>query len=407
MANKLFDQVGGIITVKLRGKNEEKVINMALTRGIFLWDIKKDADGMKFKVRTSGFKAIKNIADENNFELTTVASEGLPFYRNLFKRRMGFFGGALIFVLALYLVTSFVWFVDVSGNHNVDTKRIILTAAKYGVYQGAAKWNFSCNEAEEGMLRDISQLSYAEINVKGVKAHIKVVEKILPKRETTGPCHMVAIKDGVVEDVLVLEGQANTKKGDVVGKGDILISGVVFPQKQEQFIEDDSSEPRLPYEVRARGVVKARVWYDGYSECKLRSEKTLFTGRKKTVVYLQTPWQTITILGKGDTDYRLYEKKFKKHTLTTPVGEFSIKRLTLLEQTRSVKEYTESEAVNIARKKAEQELRKKLGPSQKITDSKVEVVSSPSDPIIRVKVSVETIENIAIDQPINTSGNGN
>jgi similar to stage IV sporulation protein len=413
MANKLFDQVGGIITVKLKGKSEERVINMALTRGIYLWDIKKTEDGMDFKVRTSGYRALQSIAEENNFNLSIVTSEGLPFYRNLLKRRLGFFGGALIFIFALYLITSFVWFVDVSGNDSVDNKRIILTAAKYGVYQGAAKWNFSRSQVEEGILRDISEISYAELDIQGVKAHIKVVEKILPKRDITGPCHMVAIKDGVVDDILVLEGQANVKPGDVVGKGDILISGIIFPPKKDEVVEgneenkENEEDSSLPYEVRARGEVKARVWYDGYGECEMKSEKKLLTGQEKKIIYLETPWRTFTVRGQKDTSYPLYTKQIKRNVLKTQWGDFALYRLTLREQTQSIKEYRESDAVDIARKKAMQILKKRLGKSQKIIDSKVEVLSSPSDSVIRVKVSIETIENIVIEQPINVSENGN
>lgn len=408
MANKLFDQVGGIVTVKLRGKSEEKVINMALARGIYLWDIKKTEDGMDFKVRTSGYKALQSIAEENNFTLNIVTSEGLPFYKNLLKRRLGFFSGALIFIFALYLMTSFVWFIDVNGNHNIDKKRIILTAAKYGVCQGAAKWNFSRSKVEAGILRDISEISYVELDIQGVKANIKVVEKIIPKRNITGPCHMVAIKDGVVEDVLVLEGQANVKPGDVVGKGDILISGIVIPEQQEPIVAENSEneEDSLPYKVRARGEVKARVWYDGYGECKLKSEKKVLTGKKKKIMYLETPWRTFTIRGQKDTSYPLYTKEIKKNKLATPWGHFVLYRLNLQEQTRHIKEYIESDAVNIARQKAMQILKKRLGPRQKIMETKIEVLSSPSDSIIRVKVSIETIENIAVDQPINVE-NGN
>ncbi len=41
MANKLFDQVGGTIKVALKGKNQEKIINMASSRGILYGILKK------------------------------------------------------------------------------------------------------------------------------------------------------------------------------------------------------------------------------------------------------------------------------------------------------------------------------------------------------------------------------
>ncbi len=48
MANKLFDQVGGTVKVALKGKNQEKVINMASSRGIFIWDVKKKRECFEF-----------------------------------------------------------------------------------------------------------------------------------------------------------------------------------------------------------------------------------------------------------------------------------------------------------------------------------------------------------------------
>ena len=52
-------------------------------------------------------------------------------------------------------------------------------------------------------------------------------------------------------------------------------------------------------------------------------------------------------------------------------------------------------------------LLKKMGNDKKIVDQKKRLLSSPSDSIIRVQLSVETIEDIARAEPINVSPNGN
>lgn len=407
MASKFFNQVGGMIAVRLKGKNTERIINMALTRGIFLWNIKQTPDGIDCKIRNSAYDALKGIADDNDFQLDVTERQGLPFYKNLLKRRIGFVTGALIFILALYLMSSFIWFVNISGNQKVSKNRIMLTAAKYGVYQGAAKWNFSRTEVESAMLRDIAELSYVELDISGVKANIKVVEKILPRSDITGPCHMVASKDGVVEDVLVLEGEANTSPGKVVGKGDILISGIVFPKIRAEEPETEfnneagiSNENNEAYKVRARGIVKARVWYEGYGECRLRSEKKVFTGRKKLVLYLETPWRNFLIKGAREASYPLYSSEAKRTSINTQLGKFGFYRVKLREQVIQATEHSEQEAVEIARNRAMKILTKKMGDTQKITDSRVDILSSPSDPILRVKVGVETVEDIAVALPI-------
>ncbi|MGI6452993.1 MAG: sporulation protein YqfD [Syntrophomonadaceae bacterium] len=412
MTNRLFDQVGGIVSISLRGNNPERVINMALTRGLYIWDIKKSGEVMLLKVRESGFEAIKNIAAENGLELQVLDKQGLPFFKGRIRRRLGFLGGAVIFVLALYFMSSFIWYVDLQGNKTVEEKRILLTAAKYGVYKGAAKWSFSRIEVEEAILREIPELSYIKIDIRGVKARIEVVEKILPQKEITGPCHIVASRDGVIEEMLVLEGQPRVKEGDVVGKGTILISGVVFPtevQNQVPFKED--THPSItpePYLVRARGIVKARVWYEGYGECKLRSESKVLTGKEDRKIIVNTPWQDFVIRDYKEPGFTLAQETRIKNHLSTYLGIFGWETVIIQEEKEKVVEYSQDEAARIAEKRAMEKLSQVIGSREKLPEEiKVEVLSSPSDPVLRIKVFVEVIEDIAWAEPINIPGNSN
>jgi similar to stage IV sporulation protein len=398
MAGKLFDQVGGTIRVKLKGKNLEKVINMAMARGIFIWDIKKQGDDLNLKVRTSGFKALRNISDEHGFDLEVTEKQGLPFYRSIFTRRMGFFGGAAVFVLALYLLSAFVWFVNIEGNQEVPRSKILLVASRSGLYPGAAKWNFQRNGVEEALLNHIPQLSYARIDIRGVKANIQVVEKILPQEDISGPCHIVASRDGIITEILVLDGQASKEEGDVVAQGDILISGIVFPEKSPWIVQEEEEEAQ-PYTVRARGEVKARVWYEGYGECRMRTERLVYSGQKASRIYLVTPWKEWRIKGRVKPGFSRFQSKTTRHIITTPLGQLGFYHVKDREQVTKVELHSETEALRIARQQALKVLRKKTG-RVRANDSHLEVLSSPSDPVLRVKVAVEVVENIAVAQAI-------
>lgn len=402
MINRFFEQVGGIIRVRLQGKNLEKIINMALSRGIFINDVKRKEDGLHFKIRSSAYQALKSLTEENGYELEVTEKKGIPFYQALLKRRLGFVLGALIFIMSLYLLSSFVWFIEVSGAKQVDPARILVTAARYGIYQGAAKWNFSRTEAEEGMLREINELTYVKVDVRGVKVNIEVVEKVLPRDEITGPCHLVASRDGIVEEVLVLDGQANVAVGDVVARGDILISGVVFPQLSPYIVPDAEQENgfnMIPYTVRARGQVEARVWYEGYGECPLAEEK-ITLGRETTQYYLETPWKTVKLKRTSGPDFAMAQEEHQRKTLHTPLGSISLHQVLIREQIQKVTELSAPEAEKIAAQRARQVLNTKLGQNNQPLNITKEVISSPSDPIIRVKLRAEMIENIGVPEPI-------
>jgi similar to stage IV sporulation protein len=403
MDNRVLNQLEGIIGIRLFGTKVEKVINMALARGIYIWEIKRREDYLEFKIRRSAYEALSNIVAENNYKMEIINEKGLPFFKNTIKRRFGFFGGAILFLLAIYFMSSFIWFIEVVNNEKVDSGTILMTAARHGLYKGAAKWNFSRTDVEEAIMLDIKQLSYIKVDIRGVKATIEVVEKILPGDEITGPCHIVAAKDGVVEEILLLEGQVNVKEGDVVSKGDILISGIVFYQPNPLFsdIQEDEKEDKPMDIVRARGIVRARVWYEGYGECKRTTERIINTGRKNRQIIVKTPWSDFRIYGAGDPGYVQAKTQVKNREIETPVGIFGLNDLVSIERKKVVTHLSENEAVKIARQKALQTLKDTMKQEKLPQDMEIEILSAPSDPVLRCKIAVEVIEDIAKPEPIN------
>lgn len=405
MAVRFFDLVGGIKKVRLQGRKQERVINMAAARGIYIWGIRKVGDRIEFRVRDSAFEALKNIAQETGHELEIIEEKGFYLWRGIIKRRLGFIAGSLVFIMALYFLSSFVWTLEVSGNQKVDKNRILIVAAKYGLYEGAPKWGFKRSEVEEGILKDLGQLSYVKVDIRGVKADIEVVEKILPDENSTAPCHLIAARDGIVCDLLVLQGEPNVRIGDVVARGDILISGIIFPSRDLPENGDGkdtslSAEELKPYTVRARGEVKARVWYEGYGECPFKKEEVSMTGKQHKKVYLQAGSRIFWIGGKKKPDFELAVKERKQKMVKTPWGDLGWGEEILREEVRKVRVYSEKEALKIAREKALKSLQDKLDKKHKILEIKTEVVSAPSDALVRVKAQAEVIENIAVCAPI-------
>ena len=226
-----------------------------------------------------------------------------------------------------------------------------------------------------------------------------MVEKIVvPQQEITGPSDMVAARSGVVEEILVVDGQAKVESGQAVAKGDVLISGTVTPVLNPY--APPPIEPLTPYQVQARGVVKARVWYQGYGECPLRSQNMVLSGREAHQVGLLTPWKEFVLWGQNRPQYEHEQIKATSYILGTPLGPLGFNYHLFSEEQPEEVTHSELEATQIARQKALQSLEEQIGESAVVTDSKFEVLSSPSDTIIRIKVSVEIIEDIAIVQPI-------
>ncbi|MDR1616687.1 MAG: sporulation protein YqfD [Syntrophomonadaceae bacterium] len=397
-----FEYLGGMITVRIEGEYVEKVLNMAMSRGLYISDVRKIEGGVLLKVRGSGFEALKTICAENGYEYSIVAQRGAPFVKRAFRRRMGFLVGAAVFVSAVYILSSFIWFVDVRGNNLLSDQVIIDAAARYGVSKGANKSGFDRIEAENAMIRDISQLSYVKISVKGVNASIEVVEKTLSSPEITAPCNIVAAADGVIDDILVLMGRQNVRTGQAVVKGDILISGMVYSQA-DPYGSEETENLLQPRAVRARGFVKARVWRESYGECRLKNDKLVLAGEKRVKHSLLFPWtkNPAEQAGQMEHSFPISVMEKREKTLPTPWGNFVWVTVTEQEQRVETEELTEEAAAGIAAESALKSLRDTYGNDLNMDNSRSQIISSPSDSIIRVRVSVENIEEIGTPQLIN------
>ncbi|MGE5421925.1 MAG: sporulation protein YqfD, partial [Ignavibacteriales bacterium] len=363
--NGWLDYLGGIVTVKIRGIYPEKLINLALSRGIYLSGVKRDGADIVFSLRRNGFKPLQSMAEQLDYEIEITGRQGLPFYRRLLSERWMLLGGALIFLLALYTLTSLVWFLDVVGTSQVKPQTILTSATRHGLHKWSWKNQIDKNQVEAGILKDVPMLSYVEVNVQGITVSIKVVEKILPDESLMGPCNVVALSGGVIEEILVLEGKGLVTKGDTVEVGDILISGLVTSltdQVPEQTEDVPPPEPRL---VRARGVVKARVLYEGYGEQPMEIRTRVFTGREEGKIIVQGPWGNL-ILNKPDQRFSTYTLRTRRHQVATPWGIWGWTSRTWLETRDTFKSYDQDWALEKAKENAIANLKSDLNNSEKV-----------------------------------------
>ncbi|NLW44360.1 MAG: sporulation protein YqfD [Syntrophomonadaceae bacterium] len=393
--NRWLDYLGGVITVRVRGPYPEKIINLALSRGLFLSDIKRDGQDVYFSMRRSGYKALAAIAEKFGYQVEILSRKGFPYYRRTLRRRWMMLIGALVFVLVLYILSSFVWSLEVIGTNNVKTEAVLRSAANFGLHRYAFKGSLNRTHIEEGILREIPELSYVEVNIKGVKATIKVVEKVLPGDQFTGPCNLVAKRGGIVEEVMVLDGTAMVQKGDTVGAGSILISGTIIPQGE--YPDDMIPPPRL---VRAQGVVKARVWYEGYGEHPLLEERIIPTGASTESISLETPWGKWNIK-RPQKSFTSFEVQKSSRVIKTPWGRISWNRETFSETRVQTREYDPEVALDLARQEALANLRKEIKGAEKVLSTKTRLISSAGDSIVRVKAEAEVLEDICRPQPLN------
>ncbi len=252
---RIWNYIRGYVIIIVNGYFLEKFINICIHRQIFLWDLKRrNKNEMTLKVSIKGFKVLRPIAKKTKCSVHLVGKRGLPFTLSRYKKRKTFLLGACIFIFLFYVLTSFIWSIEIIGNKNIKSEKIVEVLETYGVGTGKVKFNVNTDNIVNNLMLDIKELAWVGVVLKGTKLKIEVVERVTPPKliPTAVPCKIIARSDGIIKSIVTKVGEAVVKEGDTVTKGQTLISGLV----------KNKNENESPLIVHAIGSVKARTWYE-------------------------------------------------------------------------------------------------------------------------------------------------
>ena len=385
----LWHYLTGHLRITVQGYAPERFLNLCVQRGIHLWNIVKDGDRMQANIGIGGFFQIRPVARATASRVRILERRGFPFLLSRLKRRKGLLVGALMSLAALYLMTCFIWQVEVRGNEEVPEEAILEAARRAGLYPGVYKPEVDPRQVEEQILLAIRRIGWTAVEIRGTTAVIEVAERVLPPEAPPDvrPGDIVAAADGVVTRVLVFNGRALVSEGDTVVKGDVLITG--------RLADGDREGEAGPY-VRARGIVRARVWHRAYEEVRVKEDVKLRTGRTFDRTLIKIGDNEIIIRGRKKIPFKLYEVKVERTGLVSwrninlPV---ELIRETYLELVEVHQEFTVDEAERVAARRATDRLLMELPPHARVLAVREAVVQA-GEGFVGVEVILEAEQDI-------------
>jgi similar to stage IV sporulation protein len=384
--------LGGYITVRVTGSNPERLLNLALSRGVALWDVRRTGtDQLHLKARAAHFFLLRHLARQARCRVRITGKRGLPFLLGRLRRRPGFAAGLLFFVLALYLAGSLIWEVRVRFPEPVRYNReetVLAEARALGLRPGAWRAAVDTQHLAHQLARRLPQAAYVGVRLEGVRATIEVVERVLPPSSAEA-AHIVAAKAGLVEEVLVVCGEPRVRPGDVVRPGQVLISGII-------------RTPSGGSVVRAEGRVQARVWYRVRAAVPLVETREVATGRVSVSYRLGLAGREVRLWGPQAPPYPLCRVE-KAGTGPVALGNyrlpFSLSRVSYHELRREETYRTAREAEELARSEARRLLAERVPASARVLNVKLEPAQAVGRTVV-VQGLAETTEDIGRLYPL-------
>lgn len=362
----LWYSLRGYVRIRAKGFSAERFMNMAAFRGVYLWDIAYEGAAVTLKAAGGSLDILEACAQKTGCSMEVLGWGGLPAFLRRFRRRQVWSAGLLLFAAGLYLLSSFIWTVRVEGNERLETAELLSACEDLGVKPGVWKRGVDTAEITNRLLVQFSDISWVSVGIKGTDVTIKLAETIEKAeridRET--PCDIVASADGVIVQITAERGTPKVKPGDVVKKGDVLISS-------ELLIGLEGEEQHTEY-TAAEGAVTARIWQRLTEELPLQYEEIQYSGVEKenhSIVFSEKELDIIHPDGAGQWEKTLLSEQ------PLALGDFELplhlkkeiwKEYEILEKTRTLEE-TKSILEEILRKKTENY----LSTYGKIEDSKI------------------------------------
>ncbi len=167
------------------------------------------------------------LCEREGIAVTVINEGGLPRMGKRLLSRAGLFVGLVCGILLVKLSQSVVWDIRISGNQTVSDRAVEESLASCGFFVGSSLKSFEADKTENDVLMQNDRLAWISINRKGTVAYVEVREKTRrPDAPPDSPCDIVASVGGVIQRVELEEGNVRVAAGDLVGQGEVLVSGI-------------------------------------------------------------------------------------------------------------------------------------------------------------------------------------
>ena len=218
----------GYVSFTARGGFPERFLNLCSLNRIVLWGLKNNGGVIFACTDCASYKKIRSVARKSGMRIRIKRKHGLPFFLEKHKRRAGILAGLFICIAVIIILSTRIWSIDVIGNINVPSEKIIGVFEELGVRKGVSGAKIDIKSTEFAALQKLDGLSWLNINISGSKALIEVREAVESPQidEDETPADLVAARDGIITIIRPFNGTAEQKVGNAVVKGDLLISGI-------------------------------------------------------------------------------------------------------------------------------------------------------------------------------------
>ena len=223
-----FGETTGMMTVQIICADIPSLLYAASENSIIFQKLRQtDMLSIEVHVQRRYYRILKKIVKRHGGEIKCLSGGTIQrIMKSIINRPILFFVTTGMILLSLWLPNR-ILFVEIEGNETVSTSKIIEAANDCGIVFGANRRSVRSEYMKNRLLALLPELQWAGVNTYGCRAVISVKERQTSNAQQVSKnvSSVVAARDGVIESCTATKGTLLCKPGQVVKKGEILISG--------------------------------------------------------------------------------------------------------------------------------------------------------------------------------------
>lgn len=338
----LLKYLKGYVRIRLKGGSPERFLNLCSNNNILIWQIIRVDDEYEMYLSLKAFKELKNIIRKTNVKIKVIEKKGFPFFLHKYRKRKMFFAGILLCAVFVYILSLYVWQIEINGNHARTTDVLLSFLEENEITHGMRKNKINCEEIETLLRTNYNDIIWTSVKLRGTRLIIDVQENTDTSIANIGEkeaSDLFADKEAIITSIVTRNGTPYVKAGDVVKQGDMLVGGALP-------ITDDAGEIINYQYVAADADIYGKTIYKYTDSFELKYQKHEDTGNIQKGIYLKIHEKSI-FLGKNKVKYKNYHILSNINQLK--LGEnfylpFSVGTVQVFEEKVTDSKYTKSQA---------------------------------------------------------------
>lgn len=334
------------VTFSLSGYNFERWLNVLSSKGVEIYSAEKlDVKNSRLEVGIENEKNVENFLKSKNFSVLKKEYNGLARPIKFFSVRFGIIIGIFVCFCFYVVASNYVWRIEVFGNERVDSKEIESVLNDNGISIFSPLNSKTNEQIENIILENFNDVSMVSVVKKGTSIIINLKEKLITEEidDSNQNSAILAVEDGTIKNIKVVQGTALVKVGDKVRAGDALVAPYIVDSSGKQTSTKPKAEITFELIISGESEHKDLVETEKRTGKSVSERKMSFLDKEIVTTKAEIPFEKYE-LEKNETYLSTSVLPLKYVTLTY----YELEKVTIEQNFEEVKDKKIEEAKKLA-----------------------------------------------------------